>query len=140
MSYMLDTNVLSELVKAKPNPQVLAWFDNTPDEALHVSVLTLGELREGVERLPVGPRREKLRLWLETELPNWFGSRILPVTIEVADRWGRLTALAGRPLAAIDSLIAATALVHGLRVVTHNTRDFALPGIEQIDPWMYERD
>ena len=138
MSYLLDTNVLSELVRPRPEPRVQAWIASTPDTALHISVLTLGELRQGVERLPAGPRREKLRVWLETDLTEWFDDRVLPVTAQVADRWGRLVASAKRPLATIDSLTAATALTHGLRVVTRNVRDFALPGVEVFDPWTYD--
>ena len=98
MSYLLDTNVISELVRPKPAKIVMTWFENIPSEALHISVLTLGEIRKGVERMPDGARREKLRLWLEHELADWFGRRVLPVDIAVADRWGRLVAQIGRPV------------------------------------------
>ncbi len=135
MSYLLDTNVICELARPTPEPRVVAWFKAVPDEAMFLSVLTLGEIRKGVDLLPPGSRREKLRVWLETGLPAWFGARLLPVDAQVADRWGRLLAEAGRPLAAIDSLIAATALCHDLRLVTRNAPDFALPGLEVIDPW-----
>lgn len=135
MSYLLDTNILSELTKPKPNPRVLAWFAATPSDALHISVITLGELRSGVERMPDSKRRESIRLWLEQTLADWLGDRALPVSAAVADRWGRLTAQVKRPLPAIDSLLAATALTHNLRIVTHNTRDFALPGVDVVDPW-----
>jgi toxin FitB len=135
VSYLLDTNVVSELVRPKPHQRVLAWFAATPDESLHISVLSLGELRQGVERAPPGARRERLRVWLETDLPRWFGERVLPVTVQVADRWGRLLVAAKRPLPAVDSLTAATALTYGLRVVTRNVRDFSLPGVEIVDPW-----
>lgn len=135
MSYLLDTNILSELTKPKPNPRVLAWFAATPSDALHISVITLGERRSGVERMPDSKRRESIRLWLEQTLADWLGDRALPVSAAVADRWGRLTAQVKRPLPAIDSLLAATALTHNLRIVTHNTRDFALPGVDVVDPW-----
>lgn len=135
MSYLLDTNILSELTKPKPNPRVLAWFAATPSDALHISVITLGELRSGVERMPDSKRRERIRLWLEQTLADWLGDRALPVSAAVADRWGRLTAQVKRPLPAIDSLLAATALTHNLRIVTHNTRDFDLPGVDVVDPW-----
>lgn len=135
MSYLIDTNVLSELARASPEPRVLAWFDAVPDQALHLSVLTLGELRKGVEKLPDGPRREKLRVWLEHDVRTWFGARLLDVDAVVADQWGRLQAAAGRTLPAIDSLIAATALRHRLRIVTRNVDDFRFPGLEVIDPW-----
>lgn len=135
MSYLLDTNVISELVRSKPDKAVLAWFKNIPAEALHVSVLTLGEIRKGIERLPDSARREKLRLWLEHELAGWFGPRVLPVDIPVADRWGRLLAQMGRPVPSIDSLLAATALHYELRLVTRNQKDFGYPGLEIVNPW-----
>ena len=135
MSYLLDTNVISELVRPKPAKIVLDWFENIPSEALHISVLTLGEIRKGVEQMPDGIRREKLRLWLEHDLTDWFGVRVLPVDVMVADRWGRLLALAGRPVPSIDSLLAATALHHELRVVTRNEKDFDYPGLQVINPW-----
>jgi predicted nucleic acid-binding protein len=113
----------------------LAWFENIPSEALHISVLTLGEIRKGVEQMPDGARREKLRLWLEHDLVDWFETRVLPVDIQVADRWGRLVAQMGRPVPSIDSLLAATALHHELRLVTRNQKDFSYPGLEVINPW-----
>ena len=135
MSYLLDTNVVSEVTRRRPDTQVVRWLEDVPDEALHVSVLTVGEIRSGVESLRPGAKRERLRLWLEQELPAWFEDRLLLVDAEVADRWGRLIAAARRPLPAIDSLIAATALKHGLRLVTRNTRHFDLPGLELVNPW-----
>jgi predicted nucleic acid-binding protein len=135
MSYLLDTNVISELVRPKPAKAVLAWFENIPSEALHISVLTLGEIRKGVEQMPDGARREKLRLWLEHDLAGWFETRVLPIDIQVADRWGRLIAQMGRPVPSIDSLLAATALHHELRLVTRNQKDFDYPGLEVINPW-----
>jgi hypothetical protein len=135
MSYLLDTNIISELVRPKPAKAVLAWFVNIPSEALHISVLTLGEIRKGVEQMPDGARREKLRLWLEHDLADWFETRVLPIDIQVADRWGRLIAQMGRPVPSIDSLLAATALHHELRLVTRNQKDFDYPGLEVINPW-----
>ena len=135
MSYLLDTNVISELVRPKPAKVVLDWFESIPSEALHISVLTLGEIRKGVEQMPDGVRREKLRLWLEHDLVDWFGARVLPVDTLVADHWGRLLALAGRPVPSIDSLLAATALHHELRLVTRNEKDFGYPGLEVVNPW-----
>lgn len=85
MSYLVDTNVISELTRPKPAAAVAAWFEEVADEALHLSVLTLGELRRGVEKLPSGKRKEKLRYWLEQELPAWFGERLLPIDAAVAD-------------------------------------------------------
>ena len=135
MSYLLDTNVVSELVRPKPDTRVVAWFRGTPDSALHLSVLTTGELRSGVERLAASSRRERLRTWLEQELPDWFEDRLLAVSPAVADRWGRLVAAARRPLPIVDSLLAATALHHDLRLVTRNSADFRFDGLETINPW-----
>ena len=135
MSYLVDTNVISELTRPKPELAVSAWFEEVADEALHLSVLTLGELRHGVERLSPGKRKEKLRQWLEHEVPDWFGQRLLPVDAAVADTWGRLQATTLRTLPAVDSLLAATALHHHLRLVTRNTTDFNVAGLETVNPW-----
>jgi predicted nucleic acid-binding protein len=134
VSYLLDTNVISELARPKPDSYISAWFASVPDETLHLSVLTLGEIRKGVERLPASRKRERLRLWLEHDLAEWFAERLLPIDTGIADRWGCLLAETARPLPAIDSLLAATALHHGLRFVTRNAHDFAFPGLEVIDP------
>jgi hypothetical protein len=135
MSYLLDTNILSETVRRAPNKSVLAWLDRIPGEALFVSVLTLGEIRKGIEAITDKKRREKLRLWLEHELPVWFEGRVLPVDLAVADRWGRILAEVGRPVPTIGSLLAATALHHELRLVTRNATDFEYPGLEVINPF-----
>jgi len=135
VSYLLDTNVLSELVRPKPEAAVVAWFDGVPDEGLYISVLTIGEIRKGVESMPDTVRKEKLRVWLEHTLPDWFENRMLAVDGDVAEQWGRLLAQAGRFVPAIDSLLAATALEYGLRMVTRNTADFKFPGLEVINPW-----
>ncbi len=135
MSYLLDTNVISELVRAKPSVQVIKWFDTVPNEALYISVLTLGEIRKGVEMIPEEKRKEKLRIWLEIDLPQWFSERVLPISKEISDRWGRLQAEIKKPFPAIDSLIAATALYHDLRIVTRNTKDFNYAGLQVVSPW-----
>ena len=135
MSYLLDTNILSETVRRAPNKSVLAWLDRIPGEALFVSVLTLGEIRKGIEAITDKKRREKLRLWLEHELPVWFEGRVLPVDFAVAGRWGRILAEVGHPVPTIDSLLAATALHHELRLVTRNATDFEYPGLEVINPF-----
>jgi len=136
VSYLIDTNVISELVRANPEPAVLAWFDAVPDDSLFISVLTLGEIRKGVEMVTDSRRKEKLRVWLEHTLPDWLEGRLLPVDEAVAEQWGHLQAEAGRPVPAIDSLLAATALYHGLRMVTRNTQDLDFPGLEVINPWV----
>ncbi len=135
MNVLLDTNVVSEFARPKPQQAVLEWLRQVPPDALYVSVLTLGELRDGVERLSASTRREQLKLWLERDVRAWFGSRVLPVDTAVADRWGRLRATMKRPLPAADSLLAATALEHGLRLVTRDAGDFTFPGLEVVNPW-----
>jgi predicted nucleic acid-binding protein len=135
MSYLLDTNIISETIRRNPNKTVIAWLDQLPAEALFVSVLTLGEIHKGVDALADRKRREKLRLWLEHELPAWFEGRVLPVDLAVADRWGRLLAEVGRPVPTIDSLLAATALHYELRLVTRNAGDFNYPGLDVINPF-----
>ena len=135
MSYLLDTNIISETVRRTPNKALIAWLDQLPAEALFVSVLTLGEIRNGIEVLADKRRQEKLRLWLEHELPAWFEGRVLPVNLAVAERWGRLLAEVGRPVPTIDSLLAATALHHELRLVTWNAGDFDYPGLQVINPF-----
>lgn len=135
MSYLLDTDVVSELARVRPDRAVVDWISSVADEALFLSVLTPGELRKGVESLPRGSKREQLRLWLETELPAWFGERLLPVDSAVADRWGRLVAAVKSTPPAIDSLLAATALHHDLRLVTRNVGNCRFPGLEVVNPW-----
>jgi toxin FitB len=135
VSFLLDTNVISEMARTKPHPGIERWFRHVPGEALHLSVLTLGEIRKGIQPLKASARRERLRVWLENELPDWFEDRILAVDAAVADRWGRLLSEVRRPVPAIDSLLAATALHHRLRLVTRNTADFEYPGLEVLDPW-----
>jgi predicted nucleic acid-binding protein len=138
MSYLVDTNVVSETMRRQQNKLVIGWLEQIPGEALFISVLTLGEIRKGVEKLVDKKRREKLRTWLEHELPAWFSGRVLPVDLAVADRWGRLLAEMGRPIPTIDSLLAATALHYELRLVTRNAGDFNYPGLEVINPWQNE--
>lgn len=135
MSYLIDTHVLSELRRKLPNPGVVAWFLRRPPPTLHLSVLTLGEIRKGIEGVDDATRRQSLLDWLETDLPTFFTGRILSVDAAVADRWGRLVAAAGRPLPAIDSLLAATALEHDLVLVTRNTKDFFGLPVEIFNPW-----
>jgi predicted nucleic acid-binding protein len=136
MSYLLDTNVISEHSRPRPNAQVLAWLRTLPIEEQFLSVLSIGEIRNGVERLDDERRRERLRLWLERDLHDLFGDRLLVVTAAIADRWGRLRAEMRRPLPTVDSLLAATALHHDLRLVTRNEQDFAgYPGLVVVNPW-----
>lgn len=134
MSFLVDTCAISELIKPRPSPAVAEWFEDRVPDDLFISVLTVGEIRKGVEKLGRGHRRASLATWLETEMPGWFENRILPVDIAVADQWGRLLARHGN-IPAVDGLIAATALRHRLTVVTRNEKDFALTGVDLVNPW-----
>ena len=139
MSYLIDTNVISELRRKQPDENVVAWLAVRSTQTLFVSVLTLGEIRKGIETLGNDSvdtaRRQALSDWLEVDLPTFFMGRILSVDLPVTERWGRLLAQARRPLPAIDSLLAATALQHNLTLVTRNVRDFAGLGLNVINPW-----
>ncbi len=135
MSYLVHTNVLSELRRKLPNVGVVEWFSQRPASTLFISVLTLGELRKGIEGASDANLRTALIDWLEADLPDFFTGRILPVDAPVADRWGRIVFAVGRPVPAIDSLLAATAAHHGLTVVTRNVKDFAAFELDVINPW-----
>jgi hypothetical protein len=135
LSYLIDTNVLSELRRKQPDPNVVAWMQVRPRPSLFLSVLTLGEIRRGLERVEDAKRRQALLDWLEVELRHYFVGRLLDIDAATADRWGRLMAQAGRPLPAIDGLLAATALQHDLTLVTRNSKDFADVGVRLINPW-----
>jgi len=136
--FLLDTNCISELVRSNPEPRVLQWIDSTDENLFYLSVLTLGEIRKGVALLPQSKRRTTLETWLELELPARFAERIISIDRQITDRWGVLTAAAkriGKPLSAIDGLLAATALHHNLTIVTRNSGDFAGTAVPVLNPW-----
>ena len=136
--FLLDTNCISELVRAKPEPRVLEWMEAVDETLLYLSVLTLGEIRKGLAGLAQSKRRTLLENWLEVELQPRFSGRIMSIDTAIADRWGLLTAEAkrnGKPLSIIDGLLAATALQHNLTVVSRNTSDFANTHVPVLDPW-----
>lgn len=136
--FLLDTNVVSELVKRKPEPKVTAWIDSTDENLLYLSVLTFGEIRKGIASLRDASRRVALEAWLVSDLTLRFAERILPITRTVADRWGQLTAdaaAAKAPLPVIDGLLAATALDQNLTLVTRNTRDVGRVVAAVFNPW-----
>jgi len=137
--YLLDTNCISELVRVQPEPRVLAWMEAVDESLLHLSVLTLGEIRKGLAGLSPGKRQTQLEAWLEVELRARFAGRILGIDAGVADRWAVLAAAAkreGRALGAIDGLLAATAWQHNLAIVSRNAQDFAKTRVEVLNPWM----
>jgi predicted nucleic acid-binding protein len=135
MNYLLDTNVISELKRPKPNQHVVDWFASVTNESLYLSVLTLGEIRKGIGKLPDSQRKQALSSWLEKDIPLWFDSRLLVIDEGVADCWGKLQAQTNRPLPAIDSLLAATALHHHLCLVTRNVKDFDYPDLTIVNVW-----
>jgi len=133
--WLVDTNVISELRRRDPDANVRAWFAQRPATELYLSVLTLGEIRKGVEALADSGRRTVLNQWLERELPVFFADRLLPIDAGVAHQWGQLLAEAGRSLPAIDSLLAATAMHHNLVLVTRNLKDVAGLPVKVLNPW-----
>jgi toxin FitB len=136
MRYLLDTNVLSENMRVRPDPHVTYWLATVPANACHVSVLTLGEIRAGAQAHPDPARRRKLTAWLEGTLTPWFSNRTLGVDTEVADRWGRICASFSRTLPTVDSLLVATALTHGLTLVTRDKGFRDYEGLETLNPWL----
>ena len=137
MKYLLDTCLLSELVKPQPKSSVLRWMSEQTDTALYMSAMTLADLERGVERLPSSRRKTELSIWVH-QLERGFGKRILPFTQQTAHYWAAMcakTQSAGKTMAAFDSIIAATALEHGLVLITRNVADFAQAPIVLINPW-----
>lgn len=137
MKYLLDTCVVSELTKPRPNPGVTRWLEGVDERQLTLSVLTVGELERGIERLPVSKRKRALLTWL-SELIAGYDQKILSVTLDIASEWGRLSAAAelkGRSLPVVDGLVAATAQARSLTLVTRNTADMQRTGVKLLDPW-----
>ena len=136
--FLLDTNVVSELIKPAPHPGVVRWVDSVDPSLLYLSVLTLGEVRHGIARMGSGSRQSRLESWLEVDLRARFQGRILIIDGEIAERWGTIAAHAantGHQLPAIDGLLAATALHHNLTLATRNSSDFAVSGVAVVNPW-----
>ena len=138
MKYLLDTNVISETQKSKCDKNVKSFLDALNWEELYISVITVGEICYGIEKLPAGKKKHDLSIWLYTEMPRWFDGRIVVLDTEVLLEWGKLRARTGRTLPAADSLIAAAAIVHHMFLVTRNTKDFDdIEGINLINPWEF---
>lgn len=136
--YLLDTNIISELRNKNPEPRVMEWMEAADEGLLHLSVLTLGEIRKGAALLPQDKRRTQLETWLEVDLQARFAGRILPIDSGVADRWGWIAAEArrkGLTLPVIDGLLAATALHHNLTIVSRNVKDFVTTQVPVLNPW-----
>ncbi|AFU04015.1 type II toxin-antitoxin system VapC family toxin [Nocardia brasiliensis] len=137
-NYVLDTCAVSEWMKPQPDPGLIRWLHTADEDRLHLSVITLGEIRKGIEKLPDSPKRQRLVEWLTESLLTRFGRRILPVDAVVAQAWGRLAARleqGGTSVESADVLIAATAESHGFTVVTRNVKHFEPTGVSLVCPW-----
>ena len=138
MNYVLDTNGISELISKRPDRKIVEWLDRLDPNTVYLSVITIGEIRKGIEKLPLSKRRGRVKEWLEDDLLPRFHGRILEITIEVILVWGELVGRLekeGRSITAIDSLVAAIALQGNYRLVTRNERDFKHSGVTMINPW-----
>jgi toxin FitB len=138
VSFLLDTNVVSEWVKPRPNAGLARWTESADEARLFLSVVSLAELRYGIDRMSTGKRQRRLEEWLGSELPLRFEGRILPVDLSVADAAGKIVRRAevlGRPIEAMDAFLAATAEVHGLTLVTRNVQHFTVLKTV-LNPWI----
>jgi predicted nucleic acid-binding protein len=138
MRYLLDTCVISEIYKIRPALSVTSWLDAQVDSDLYLSVITLGEMEKGIHKLPDSKKRTQLTAWVHEHVTQRFSGRILPITEVIAQAWGKLQGEAankGRPLAVIDTFLAATSFVHGLTLVTRNAPDMEATGAPLFNPW-----
>lgn len=136
--FLLDTCVVSESTRPRPSPRVLAWLAARPAESLYLSVVTIGELEQGIAQAGLDTRALRLGKWLRDVVVPQFELRVLGVDFAVATRWGRLSGaarVAGKPLPLIDALLAATALEYELAIVTRNVADFDRMNVEMVNPW-----
>jgi len=138
VSFLLDTNVVSEWVRPQPDRNVISWLAEVDEDRVFISVISFAEIRRGVEMLAAGRRHERLATWLAEELPVRFEERILDTDRQVADTWGVLMARGqkiGLTLGSMDAFVAATAEAHGLTLATRNVKDFQRLGIPLLNPW-----
>jgi predicted nucleic acid-binding protein len=138
MKFLLDTCVISEIAKSNPNKNVITWLKNQDESKLFLSVLTFGEIQKGIEKAPDEIRKEKLKLWVEEDLKQRFEGRIFPLDLEIATQWSiaqGISEKAGKPMPAIDGLIAISGLVNNCTVVTRNTSDMEQSKVELLDLW-----
>jgi len=137
LNYLLDTCIISELVKPTPNENVINWLNQTPNERLFLSVITIGEIRKGLTKLPESKKKNRLTNWLNTLLED-YQARIYSINLTIAENWGNIQGKAennGTPLASLDSLIAAVAYTYNLIVVTRNESDFTASNVTLLNPW-----
>ena len=141
MKYLLDTCVISELIKPQPNRSVVSWLQSQTENDLYLSVLTFGEIEKGIEKAANEARKSKLKLWVEEDLKQRFKGRILAIDLDVCTKWGEIqarTELLGKPVPSIDGLIAISALVNNCIMVTRNVKDMQQSGVELFNPWKDE--
>jgi len=140
MKYLLDTCVISELIRPQPNENVVSWVQNQDESNLYLSVLTFGEIEKGIEKAANITRKKRLRLWVEEDLKKRFKGRILPIDLKTSIKWGEQLALSeqlGKPMPAIDGLIAVSGAVNNCIVVTRNISDMEQSSAELLNPWMW---
>ncbi len=138
MRYLLDTCVISELVKPTPNARLVAWCNRQKEESFFLSCITVGEIQKGISRLPTSEKRRVLQHWLDVDLLERFGQRIIDIDMSVARKWGEVQATAekaGLKMPVIDSLIASIGLVHEMTIVTRNVQDMQASGVQLFNPW-----
>ncbi|MDR1176659.1 MAG: type II toxin-antitoxin system VapC family toxin [Treponema sp.] len=136
MKYLLDTNVISEMRKSNGDPGVLACINAIQEDDLFISVISIGEISKGIEKLPDGKKKAELSIWLNDQIPAAFKNRIIPLDFDCMLEWGRVRARAKRTFPVIDSLLAATALARRLIILTRNIRDFdGIGGLSLLNPW-----
>ena len=138
MNYLLDTCVISELVKKKPNAKVVKWISTADENTLFISVLTIGEIHKGIEKIPESKRKENLHIWVNYDLKERFKNRIIDFDLHAAITWGKTQARSeqsGKAMPAIDGLIAATGIANDLTVVTRNTKDMEVSGVSLLNLW-----
>lgn len=142
MNFLLDTNVISEWTKPKPDIHIIEWLASVDEDRVFLSVITLAEIRYGIERMPAGVRKNSLSAWLENDLPQRFEARILTVDATVADACGKIMhrkVRRGKVPTIADSLLAATAQVHQLALVSRNFGDFEGLDLTLLNPWTEHR-
>jgi predicted nucleic acid-binding protein len=138
MNYLLDTCLISELAKTAPHKKVVDWVLSENETSFYLSVLTFGELHKGVEKLPESIKKDALRVWIEDELKKRFQNRVIGIDMRVSVIWGKIQCAAekkGKPMPAVDSLIAATGIAHDLTIVTRNVTDMEQSGVKLLNPW-----
>ena len=139
MKYLLDTCVISEIIKPRADKSVISWIQSQNEDSLYLSVLTFGEIEKGIEKAADGTRKRSLQLWVEEDLKKRFEGRIIPIDLDISVKWGAIQGVAelsGKPMPAIDGLIAVSGLVHNCIVVTRNITDMEQSSVELLNPWI----